>query len=241
MNVREAIERPLNGSKIIMRFNEELQAVRNGASLLSGILGALGSYYKKFSKCEKSWVKVHGKDNVYDDCIKVMTSGILLTAGHCRHRRCSTFKKIVVVESRKHFCNKWRGPGRIQGGGCMTRITNQLTLEQNLDNRLERIPREHWRWFIDYRNDPTAKAKCRQNALNRKKQLYTHTSDSKSLARARKEEIEQLDETTIILSANDSLAQALGKERSGRVRGISFGMTPSQLFRPSLQLPMDRD
>ncbi|KAL4337454.1 hypothetical protein AHAS_Ahas12G0111800 [Arachis hypogaea] len=46
-------------------------------------------------------------------------------------------------------------------------------------------------------------------------------------------EIEHQDETSRILSANDFLAQTLGKERSGGVHGIGFGMTPSQLFRPS--------
>ncbi|KAL4396075.1 hypothetical protein AHAS_Ahas01G0055600 [Arachis hypogaea] len=53
-------------------------------------------------------------------------------------------------------------------------------------------------------------------------------------------EIEQLDETKRILSENDSLAQTLGKERSGRVRGIDFGPTPSQLFCPSSQPSVDR-
>ncbi|KAL4357349.1 hypothetical protein AHAS_Ahas09G0177800 [Arachis hypogaea] len=33
--------------------------------------------------------------------------------------------KIAVVESRKYFCNKWRGRGRIQGVCCITGITNQ--------------------------------------------------------------------------------------------------------------------
>ncbi|KAL4288613.1 hypothetical protein AHAS_Ahas19G0303700 [Arachis hypogaea] len=42
MSVREAMERSLNGSKII----------------LSGILGALGCDYSKFPICEKSWTKV---------------------------------------------------------------------------------------------------------------------------------------------------------------------------------------
>ncbi|XP_016182412.1 uncharacterized protein LOC107624435 [Arachis ipaensis] len=53
-------------------------------------------------------------------------------------------------------------------------------------------------------------------------------------------EIEQLDESTRILSENDSLAQALGKEHPGRVRGIGHGPTPTQLFRPSSQPPVDR-
>ncbi|XP_052107592.1 uncharacterized protein LOC110274237 [Arachis duranensis] len=192
MSVREAMEQSLNGSKIILRFNEELQAVGDGAGLLSGILGALGSDYSKFPIYEKSWPKVWGKDRVYNDCIK---------------------------------------------------------------------------------------AKCKQNALNRKKQLYTHTGGSKSLARTREEEsekqgrkvgrgevwilkhkrsdgsyiheearkigekiyeIEQLDESTRILSENDSLAQALDKEHPGRVRGMGHGPTPSQLFRLSLQLSVDR-
>ncbi|RYQ85322.1 hypothetical protein Ahy_B10g104854 [Arachis hypogaea] len=77
MSVRETMEWSLNGSKIILRFNEELQAVGDGAGLLSGILGALGSDYSKFPICEKSWAKVRGKDKVYDDCIKVMTFGIV--------------------------------------------------------------------------------------------------------------------------------------------------------------------
>ncbi|XP_052114589.1 uncharacterized protein LOC127739640 [Arachis duranensis] len=58
MSVREAMEQSLNGSKIILRFNEELQAVGDRAGLLSGILGALGSDYSKFPICEKSWAKV---------------------------------------------------------------------------------------------------------------------------------------------------------------------------------------
>ncbi|KAL4277028.1 hypothetical protein AHAS_Ahas20G0266200 [Arachis hypogaea] len=64
MSVRETMEWSLNGSKIILRFNEELQAVGDGAGLLSGILGALGSDYSKFPICEKSWAKVRGKDKV---------------------------------------------------------------------------------------------------------------------------------------------------------------------------------
>ncbi|RYR15105.1 hypothetical protein Ahy_B04g071829 [Arachis hypogaea] len=54
MSVREALEWSLNGSKIILRFNEELQAIGDGAGLLSGILGALGFDYNKFPIYEKS-------------------------------------------------------------------------------------------------------------------------------------------------------------------------------------------
>ncbi|RYR54056.1 hypothetical protein Ahy_A06g029305 [Arachis hypogaea] len=62
MNVREAMERSLNGSKVILRFNDKLQAVGDGAGMLSDILGVLGSDYSKFPICEKSWAKVQAKD-----------------------------------------------------------------------------------------------------------------------------------------------------------------------------------
>ncbi|MED6209414.1 hypothetical protein PIB30_054422 [Stylosanthes scabra] len=109
----------------------------------------------------------------------------------------------------------------------------------------------------------------RKNAVNRSKQLYTHTGGSKSLARRRDEEscqqgrdvsrgevwmmthkkvdgsyihedaqaicekimdIEQRDESSRLLSQNDSLAQVLGEEHPGRVRGMGFGAIPSRLF-----------
>nr|XP_025692568.1 uncharacterized protein LOC112794802 [Arachis hypogaea] len=263
MSVREAMERSLNGSKIILRFNEELQVVGDGAGLLSGILGALGSDYSKFPICEKSWAKVRGKDRVYDDCIKEMF--------HFQDRS-GLIKKSFLKQMGKSWKNT---RGRLFD----SHYKPTRTLEQNLEQRPEGIPREHWKWFIEYRNDSATKAKCKQNALNRKKQLYTHTGGSKSLARAREEksqlqgrtvgrgevwilnlkrsddsyiheeaqrigekiyEIEQLDESTRILSENDSLAQALGKEHPGRVRGMGHGPTPSQLFHPSLQPLVDR-
>nr|XP_029146855.1 uncharacterized protein LOC112729654 [Arachis hypogaea] len=123
--------------------------------------------------------------------------------------------------------------------------------------------------FLDYRNSEETQEKCKKNAENRSKQLYTHTGGSKSLARLGEEEserqgrivsrgelyllthkrtngsyihdaaraigerieaIEQGDESSRLLSQNDSLAQALGKEHSGRVRGMGLGPTSSQVF-----------
>ncbi|MED6160618.1 hypothetical protein PIB30_053106 [Stylosanthes scabra] len=43
-------------------------------------------------------------------------------------------------------------------------------------------------------------------------------------------EIESRDASTKELSQNDSLAQVLGKEHPGRVRGLSSGPSPTQLF-----------
>ncbi|XP_020967527.1 uncharacterized protein LOC107617234 [Arachis ipaensis] len=67
--------------------------------------------------------------------------------------------------------------------------------------------------------------------------LLTHKRDDGSYihdaARAigeRIEAIEQGDESSRLLCQNDSLAQALGKERPGRVRGMGLGPTSSQVF-----------
>ncbi|RYR04475.1 hypothetical protein Ahy_B06g084206 [Arachis hypogaea] len=84
--------------------------------------------------------------------------------------------------------------------------------------------------------------KCRKNAVNRSKQLYTHTGGSKSLARFEEEEekiveIEQHDESSRLLSQNDSLAQTLGKEHPGRVRGMGIGPTSSQVFSTNSHQP----
>nr|XP_025661056.1 uncharacterized protein LOC112756649 [Arachis hypogaea] len=68
-----------------------------------------------------------------------------------------------------------------------------LSIEENIENRSSGIDRDHWRWYLDYdyRAKPETKEKCRKNAINRSKQLYTHIGGSKSLAQRREEESEQ--------------------------------------------------
>ncbi|XP_072075788.1 uncharacterized protein [Arachis hypogaea] len=63
--------------------------------------------------------------------------------------------------------------------------------EQNIEHRPPGIDREYWRWFLDYRAKAEMKEKCRKNAKNRSKQLYTHTGGLKSFARRMEEESEQ--------------------------------------------------
>ncbi|KAL4338107.1 hypothetical protein AHAS_Ahas12G0177100 [Arachis hypogaea] len=128
MSVREAMERPLNGSKIILRFNEELQAIDDEASLLSGILGVLGFDYSKFPICEKSWAKVQGKDRVYNDCIKEMF--------HFHEDSGGRIKKTFLQQMGR----SWKDTrGRLYEA----HYKPTRTLEHNLDNRPAGIPREH--------------------------------------------------------------------------------------------------
>ncbi|RYQ82663.1 hypothetical protein Ahy_B10g101238 [Arachis hypogaea] len=199
--------KPPNGRKIVLRFNSALQPVGDEAGL----------------------EKVRTRDKVYNECVKKETRNRLY-----------------------HHC-----------------YDPKLSLEENIENRPDRITADHWRWFLDYRNSEETHEKCKKNAENRSKQLYNHTGRSKSLARLGEEEserqgrrvsrgelyllthkrangsyvhdaaraigerieaIEQRDESSRLLSQNDSLAQTLEKEHPGRVRGMGLGPTSIQVF-----------
>ncbi|MED6111740.1 hypothetical protein PIB30_055077 [Stylosanthes scabra] len=102
------------------------------------------------------------------------------------------------------------------------------------------IDPEHWRVFLRYRLSDDTQEKCKKNAENRAKQAYTHTGGSKTLARRREEEeaikvIETCDPSTKELSQNDSLAQVLGKEHPGRLRGMGAGPCPTQMINRGTQ------
>ncbi|RYR21420.1 hypothetical protein Ahy_B03g066706 [Arachis hypogaea] len=86
----------------------------------------------------------------------------------------------------------------------------------------------------------TVKKKCRQNALNRSKQLYTHTGGSKTLARRKDEEeaianIKSQDGSLKEISHSDSLARVLGKEHSGQVQPLGFGPCRTKIIRNTTQ------
>ncbi|MED6136249.1 hypothetical protein PIB30_054317 [Stylosanthes scabra] len=71
---------------------------------------------------------------------------------------------------------------------------------------------------------------CEKNASNREKQTIPHTLGSKTIAR-KKHELEQLS----LLQAEedspneDAFVKLFGKEHPGRVRGMGFGVCPSQV------------
>ncbi|XP_072053123.1 uncharacterized protein [Arachis hypogaea] len=64
------------------------------------------------------------------------------------------------------------------------------TYEKNLKHHPAGIDKNDWKKFVDYRLNEETQKKCKQNALNRSKQLYTHTGGSKILARE-KDEVER--------------------------------------------------
>nr|XP_029153368.1 uncharacterized protein LOC114927534 [Arachis hypogaea] len=72
-----------------------------------------------------------------------------------------------------------------------------------------------------------------------KKKDGSYMNDEARAIGERIEEIEQQDESARMLSQNDSIAQIFGKEKPGRVRGMGFGPTPSQLFGPNSHAPVN--
>ncbi|RYR08169.1 hypothetical protein Ahy_B05g075734 [Arachis hypogaea] len=134
----------------------------------------------------------------------------------------------------------------------------ELTFEENIKRKPAGIEVNHWKKFLQYRLDDDTKEKCRKNAINRSKQQYTHTggattgrpigrgegwtmSHKKKNGKYMNEEarlvgeaielIESQDPSSKEFSQNDSLAQVLGKEHPGRVRGLGIGTCPSRCFR----------
>ncbi|RYR42894.1 hypothetical protein Ahy_A08g039327 [Arachis hypogaea] len=209
ISVREAMERP-NGRRIVLRFNNEKQPVRDEAGLLSGVLGMLGSGYGKFPICEESWRHVTTKKKVYFECVK-------------------SWK-----DTRLRLYDDYYEP--------------TLSTEENIENRPPGIDRDHWRWYLDYRAKPETKSEQEGRIVSRgelwikvhKRRDGSYINDEAREIGERLLEIEQEDESSRVLSQNDSLAQVFGREKPGRVRGVGLGPTPSQLFGTNLRPSVNR-
>ncbi|KAL4365522.1 hypothetical protein AHAS_Ahas07G0114500 [Arachis hypogaea] len=215
--------KPPNGRKIVLRFNSALQPVGDEAGLLSGVMGLLGSDYTKFPICEKDRRKVHTKDKVYNECVKEMF--------HFEEDSRGIVKRIIF----KMLGRAWKETRNRLYHHC---YDSELSLEENIKNHPDRITTDHWRWFLDYRNSKETHSERQGKRVSRGElYLLTHKRANDSYVHdaawtigERIEAIEQHDESSRLLSQNDSLAQALGKEHPGRVRGMGLGPTSSQVF-----------
>ncbi|XP_052119080.1 uncharacterized protein LOC110280950 [Arachis duranensis] len=123
-----------------------------------------------------------------------------------------------------------------------------LSTEENTENRPPGIDRDHWRWYLDYRANPETKSEQEGRIVSRgelwikvhKRRDGSYINDEAREIGERLLEIEQEDESSRVLSQNDSLAQVFGREKPGRVRGVGLGPTPSQLFGTNLQPSVNR-
>ncbi|RYQ92105.1 hypothetical protein Ahy_B09g098242 [Arachis hypogaea] len=87
------------------------------------------------------------------------------------------------------------------------------TYEKNLDHRPKGIEENEWKRFLNYRQK------------EKKQRRKSKEGPLEAIAN-----VERKDESSKHLSQNDSLAQVLGKEQSGRVRALGAGPCPTQVF-----------
>ncbi|XP_025616195.1 uncharacterized protein [Arachis hypogaea] len=231
LSARKAMKQ-LNGRKIVLKFNRELQPIGDEAGILSSFLGLLGADYDKFPIYEESWRKIITKDKVYNDLVKENFQFDEDSRGN--------IKRTIL----KRIGSCWRNTRR----KLYHKYYNSTnTLEQNIERCPSRIDKEHWKLFLAYRNKPDTQEKCRKNAMTRAKQLSmarqkegmqlkqsddTHIHEEARTIVEKIVVIEQCDDE----SQNDSLVQTLGKEPN-----VSFGLTPIHLLDLNLHPPGERD
>ncbi|RYR08415.1 hypothetical protein Ahy_B05g076090 [Arachis hypogaea] len=232
LSVREAMERP-NGRRIVLRFNSAKQAIGDEAGLLNGVLGLLGSEYGKFSICEKSWRKIITKDKVYNECIKQIF--------HFDEDNERTIKKYIL----KSMGKSWK-EARLRLYNTFYETT--FSTEENIEQRLPEIDREHWRWFLNYR------AKAKTKVIYRKNKGEESVEESYGSKCTKKKDGSYInDEARLIgkelrrLSNRMSLLECCLKmipllrflEKRNLVEYVGVGLTPSQLFSPNSRAPVN--
>nr|XP_025610796.1 uncharacterized protein LOC112703501 [Arachis hypogaea] len=222
LTVKEALALP-PGKKIVLHHNRELQQVGQVAGLLSGFLGTLGSDFQQLPICAKSWKTMSkaSKEHAYDQVKRVfhyeddkrgwIKQGIVQKIGSCwRNSRNHLFHKVYDEE---------------------------LTFEQNIKRKPPGIEANHWKKFLQYRLDEDTKEQRQGRPIGRgegwtmsQKKNGKYMNEEARLVGEAIELIESQDSCSKEFSQNDSLAQVLGKEHPGRVRGLGIGTCPSRCF-----------
>ncbi|MED6203623.1 hypothetical protein PIB30_001321 [Stylosanthes scabra] len=155
------------GRKIVLDIDKFNQPVGEGAGLLGGFLGGLGADFKALPISMKGWhdMKDYKESRTFhfEDPTGKVKEGILMKLGkNWKDTRSNLFNTFYDdTKSEDENVKKHKPPG---------------------------IDPEHWRFFLRYRLSDDTQEKCKKNAENRAKQVYTHTGGSKTLARRREEE-----------------------------------------------------
>ncbi|RYR33841.1 hypothetical protein Ahy_A10g048489 [Arachis hypogaea] len=196
---------------IVLMFNNAKQAIGDEAGLLSGVLGLLGSDYEKFPIYRKNWRPITTRDKVYNECVKQIFYFDEDSEG--------TIKKNIL----KSMGKSWKETK-------MRLYDNfyepTFTIEQNIEHRPLGIDREHWRWFLDYRTKVETKSEQQVRRVGRgelwitvhKKKDGSYINDEARAIGEKIKEIEKQDESSRMLSQNDSIAQVFGKEKPDRAK-----------------------
>ncbi|KAL4300904.1 hypothetical protein AHAS_Ahas17G0247500 [Arachis hypogaea] len=120
--------KPPNGRKIVLKFHENLQLVKDEAGILSDILRLLGSDYTKFSICEKDWRKVRSKDKIYNECVEKMF--------HFDEDSAGIIKRIIL----KMLGSAWK---KTRNSLYHDHYDSQITIEQDIEGRPPKIAADH--------------------------------------------------------------------------------------------------
>ncbi|XP_016192133.1 uncharacterized protein LOC107633014 [Arachis ipaensis] len=111
----------------------------------------------------------------------------------------------------------------------------ELTFAENLKRKPAGIEANHWRKFLEYRLNEDTQGKTIGRGegwtMSHKKKNGSYMNEDARLVGEAIELIESQDPSSKEFSQNDSLAQVLGKEHPGRVRGLGFSPCPSHCFR----------
>ncbi|RYR01240.1 hypothetical protein Ahy_B06g080112 isoform B [Arachis hypogaea] len=251
------MERP-NGRKIILRFNNAKQAIGNEARLLSGVLGLLGSYFGKFPICEESWRKITTKDKVYNECVKQIFHFDEDSEGTIKKNILKVMEKFWK-ETRLRLYNDFFEPTFMTEQNIEHRPPGidreywrwfldyraKAEMKEKCKESIKTTIYSHWRFeklcTADGRRVGTTwgeeSIEESYGSQCTKKKDGSYMNDEARAIGERIEEIEQQDESSRVLSQNDSIAQVFEKEKPGRVCGVGFGLTPSQLFGLNSHVP----
>ncbi|RYQ83236.1 hypothetical protein Ahy_B10g101882 [Arachis hypogaea] len=174
VSVKKATTLPSN-TKIILPFNKGLQPIGQAAGLLSGFLGILGASYSHFPICEESWKHVNKakKEHAYHMVKRIF---------HYKDDAGEKIKQDIMKRIEK----------------------NRKDTRHNLYHKFyksirtfEKNKKITGNGSFKYRQKEETKKKCKQNALNRSKQLYTHTEGSKTLTR-KKDEVRKYEKDPLV-------------------------------------------
>ncbi|RYR62015.1 hypothetical protein Ahy_A04g019316 [Arachis hypogaea] len=165
-----------------------------------------------------------------------------------------SLQKIFVVNDDEHkkyilsnLGNKWKN------NRCKLfneHYKSELSWDANVNFNLIGVPKDHWAAFLEYRLSPKTHELCEKNAINRQQRKISHTLGSKTLARKletgqqfsigeifsiihkkKDETFEDLQkEIGEDISENEAYVKVFSKENSSYVRGIRFGVRPSQVI-----------
>nr|XP_025652079.1 uncharacterized protein LOC112748086 [Arachis hypogaea] len=255
LTVKEALALP-PGKKIVLHHNRELQQVGQAAGLLSGFLGTLGYDFQQLPICTKSWKTMSkaSKEHAYDQVKRVfhyeddkrgwIKRKILQRIGNCwRNSRNYLFHKVYDEELTFEE-NIKRKPAGIEANHWKKFLEYRLDDDTKEKCRKNAVNRSKQQYTHTGGSKMMAKKRHEKEqrlgrpigrgegwTLSHKKKNGKYMNEEARLVGEAIELVESQDPSSKEFSQNDSLAQVLGKEHPGRVRGLGIGTCPSRCFR----------